>query len=517
MTPNKRSTLITVGVVLFAVAFLVLKFPPFKLPELAFVFAVPMLIWGVYYKGSQKKTFLYLWASSWLGGIITIIWLRHVSWLAVIVGAGYGSLYYATWYLVAIRSLKKSINFSSAWRVSMVLGLAGFWVVLEWIRTYFFSGLPWLTLSVSQWKRPVMLELAAWTGGYGISFVIILLNLGLASFFVRKKRSHCVELYLPIVILVGLIIYFAKNLHNRGEQEKVFTAAIVQPDMAPSLKWDQAMFQENLNVLSNESMKLYGEKVDIVIWPETALPACVNEECWTQLWLINLVRDIEVPFLIGTLAEEKGTWFNIILEVQPETRLDKNYYAKRKIVPFGEYVPFRKWLPFISKIVPVDFDLVPGKSDRPLDVEIKDKKWKVGGLICYEDIFPDLARASVAAGAELLLVLTNDAWYGREGAAYQHAAHSVIRAVETRRPLIRVGNNGWSGWIDEYGRIREVATDQNNSIYFRGNSKLTVMRDKKWENQQSFYVKYGDWFVGFCLILVLLMMFVLKTKNLDEV
>ena len=110
-------------------------------------------------------------------------------------------------------------------------------------------------------------------------------------------------------------------------------------------------------------------------------------------------------------------------------------------------------------------------------------------------MFPTLARDTVRAGAEILYVATNNAWYGEEGGAYFHAAHSVLRAVENRRPVIRCGNAGWSGWIDPYGSVRDVLTNEANSIYFRGSGSFSLTIDKQWQSYTSVYTRYGDWFV----------------------
>ena len=135
----------------------------------------------------------------------------------------------------------------------------------------------------------------------------------------------------------------------------------------------------------------------------------------------------------------------------------------------------------------------------------------VSPLVCYEDTFPKLAASGVRMGAELLVVVTNNAWFGEGGAAYQHAAHSVLRAVETRRPVLRCGNGGWSGWIDEFGNVRAVLKDRTGSIYFRGTETLSVYRDIRWTTQQSFYVRHGDWFVAVCAGLALFGFLVIRT------
>ena len=119
-------------------------------------------------------------------------------------------------------------------------------------------------------------------------------------------------------------------------------------------------------------------------------------------------------------------------------------------------------------------------------------------MICNEDAYGGLAREMVQEGADFLYVATNDAWYGQESGAYKHAANSVLRAVECRRPVVRCGNHGWSGWIDELGRIRQVATGKDGSIYFRGTSLLNVSATKAYVGTESFYTRHGDWFVGVC-------------------
>src|SRR5690606_21022294 len=118
-------------------------------------------------------------------------------------------------------------------------------------------------------------------------------------------------------------------------------------------------------------------------------------------------------------------------------------------------------------------------------------------------IFPGLARESAQSGAEVLAVLTNNGWFGEGGAAYQHAAHSVLRAVETRRPVLRVGNGGWSGWITEHGHIRNTLRNDAGSVYFRGAQTVTVNRDARWLGRQTFYTQHGDWFVVVCVALVI--------------
>jgi len=186
--------------------------------------------------------------------------------------------------------------------------------------------------------------------------------------------------------------------------------------------------------------------------------------------------------------------------VLPETGLEEFYYAKRELVPFGEFIPFREWLPFLEKVVPIGLDCRPG--ERAVLFPFPDGS-RIGPLVCYEEVFPGLTRDTVRAGADWLFVATNNAWYGEEAGAYQHATHSVLRAAETRRPVLRSGNGGWSGWIDAWGHVRHVVENNEGTIYFKGQDVVPVDRDLRFVGTITPYVRWGDWFVGLSGILFL--------------
>jgi apolipoprotein N-acyltransferase len=209
-------------------------------------------------------------------------------------------------------------------------------------------------------------------------------------------------------------------------------------------------------------------------------------------------------FLPGELAV---IWFtalyNGIFYVEPDTGINEIFYAKQKLVPFGEFVPFGRYLPFLKKIVKVDEEFLSGASSVQIPVRVRAGDFKVGPLVCYEDVFSEIAREHAAQGADFLYVATNDGWYGTGGAAYQHAAHSVLRSVETRRPILRCGNNGWSGWINELGIIRQVLEHPVHGVYSQGRLALDVQRVRAFAGRQTFYVRHGDWFVVLSAVFVL--------------
>jgi apolipoprotein N-acyltransferase len=254
----------------------------------------------------------------------------------------------------------------------------------------------------------------------------------------------------------------------------------------------------------------------LIVWPEASTPWAVRGQANMKTFVESLARRANAPLLLGSIAIENGDkpdekLFNAAFVVTPAGGVQDDYYAKRQLVAFGEFVPLRPILGWLSKVVPVgDEDFSPGKDSSPLLIPLGGKPEIIGPLICYEDVYPELARRSTLAGAVVLVVITNNGWFGEGGAAYQHAAHSVLRAVENRRPLLRCGNGGWSGWIDEYGAIRATLTDEHGSIYFRGTKTIEVKRDSRWIDHTSFYTEYGDWFVFLSIVLALLGAAVLK-------
>jgi apolipoprotein N-acyltransferase len=282
--------------------------------------------------------------------------------------------------------------------------------------------------------------------------------------------------------------------------------SFVQPYIPQDEKWDSSRSIQVLRTIEKVTLATSrAGKPDFIVWPESVVPYALYRDPNVAPWLESVAQVTNKPILLGTVYTRMSggveSWYNGATLVDPVTGVSPEVYAKRKLVPFGEYIPLRPVLGWLDKIVPIAGDFFPGSDSKPFSVPVGDGHLLVGVLICYEDIFPSLARESVQSGAEVLAVLTNNAWYGEGGAAYQHATHSVLRAVETRRPVIRCGHGGWSGWIDEFGNIRATLNSESGSVYFRGGQTLTVTRDLRWRDRQSFYTQHGDWFLLVCAVL----------------
>ncbi len=484
--------------------FYVAAFPPFDFPEAGFVLLIPFLLW-LRMEPSFKSVAWTGLAAGWVAWFVLIFWLRHVTWLGLVLLSGVVAAHFMLWAL-GTAWLSRRLMGRGVWMgLPFAIGTAALWVILEHVRGWIFTGFPWLPLSASQWSRPIMLQSATFLGAWGISFGLVLLNAGLAAYSVRivdyartRTKTFCPEFYLALLVFVSLT--FLQTRHISGqEREPLFRAAAMQPAIPQEEKWDQAYIKDILDQVENNTLRLGPMEPDVVFWPEAVLPYPIKGDLAMQAWVERLATEIDAPIFAGALAaESEEVWRNSVYLIRPKWGMFPEYYSKRHMVPFGEYIPFRNLWPWIEKIVPIDGDLYPGEKSTILPLSMPNRTINIGSLICYEDVFPNLARKSVLDGAAVLFVGTNSAWYGKSSASFQHMAHSVLRAVENRRVVYRVGNDGWSGWIDEYGNVRDELLDEEGKIWFSGGTTWEVDRDKRWKGRETFYTEYGDWFVACC-------------------
>jgi apolipoprotein N-acyltransferase len=349
-----------------------------------------------------------------------------------------------------------------------------------------------------------------------VAFVLIVFNLGFAAYAHRLFREKHTGLrkrspeFMVALMTLMLPTFFLIYWEMTGQDRKPFArVAVVQPDIPQLLKWDPKQSDMIFNTLGSLTATAARQWPDLILWPEASTPFAVKGDVRVQQWVEKLVQTTKVPLVLGSVAvtREAGkeeVWHNGAFVVDPDSGLQTASYAKQHLVPFGEYIPLRPVLGWLEKFVPIGGDFAPGISSTPLIVPTRTNTLAIAPLVCYEDIFPNLARRGVLDGADIIAVLTNNAWYGKGGAAYQHAAHSVLRAVENRRPVVRCGNNGWSGWIDEFGNIREVMKNDEETVYYRGTQTFQITRDARWVGQQSFYTTHGEWFVALCAVLLII-------------
>jgi apolipoprotein N-acyltransferase len=490
------------------VLFTYVAFPPVNTGDAAYALAVPAILWA--YRGPSFR----LYAGVVLGAQVVawtalLGWLHHVTWVGLFLLGPFVGLLIGSWFLAAWWVIRRLAGHPAPIRIIALLGLAALWVLLEWVRSTLFGGFPWLPLAASQWQRPLILQSASYAGAWSVSFILIYFNLATAAYAHRiffegatglRKRSP--EFMIALLLLMsGSFPFLADSMGQQRHQ--LARVALIQPYIPQNEKWDEARATDVLHIIERTTFDANAAGApDFIVWPEAVTPWAMYRDPNVAGWLQSVATRTGKPLLLGSVytagtgAEE--LWYNGAFVVDPRSGVSPDHYAKRKLVPFGEYIPLRPVLGWLEKVAPIGGDFQTGTDAKPLLVPAGVNRIPVGVLICYEDIFPALARDSVQSGAEVLAVLTNNAWFGEGGAAYQHAAHSVLRAVETRRPVIRCGNGGWSGWIDEFGNIRATLRDENGSVYFRGAQTLSITRDLRWQGRQSYYTQHGDWFLLVC-------------------
>jgi apolipoprotein N-acyltransferase len=478
-----------------------------------FVWAIPLALWSATlpsWRSWSRGTALAS-AAAWLA---LLAWLRHVhpplGWFGWALLSLYCAAYLWVW-LAALRWVFATLGQRGAGdRILGCLGLAGLWVGLEALRGWALTGFGWLPLAASQFENTVMLAPCQVTGPLGPSAALILANLGLARWILRQfaerpavgdpapgglLRGFTPELYVALLPVAGAFWLHIDAAAERPETVAVRVAA-VQPDVDPNRKWDAdgaAGLVRTLAELTREAGK--GEP-DLILWPEAAAPFPLDAPAYAAA-LRALSTETGSTLVLGAIERREGGYANSIAAIGPGGPIGPAY-AKRRLVPFGEYVPGASWLP-LRKVVPIAEDCLRGEDATPLLAPLRDGGTvALGALVCYEDIFPGLARDHALRGVQALVVLTNDAWYGRELGAWQHAAHSALLAASTRLPVLRCGNAGWSGILAPSGRGSPALSE--GSIYFQGATDLGEIPLPA-RPRPTFWTLRGDWIVPPCLAL----------------
>ncbi len=369
------------------------------------------------------------------------------------------------------------------------------WTAQEYLRAFMLSGFPWELLGYSQYRQLKLIQIADITGTYGISFVIVLANVVvftlLAALSARKRpRLAAVALLVPVM---GLVLGYGQwrlaGIDRSAAAAPAKTISLLQGNIDQSIKWDPANQEATLKKYFRLAREVVAGKPDLVVWPETAAPFYFGNDPRLTRMLQAGAAALGVYQLIGSpLVQGRADnyrFYNSAFLLRPDGTV-AGRYDKAHLVPFGEYVPFKEVLPFLGKIVEQVGDFKPGRRGATI-------QWgnvRLGVLICYELIFADLSRAAVGNGAGLLVNITNDAWYGRSSAPYQHFSMAVLRAVETRRTLVRAANTGISGVIGPAGRILAQTPLFEEAVVTR---RVPIL------SRKSLYVRMGDLFAVACL------------------
>ncbi len=405
---------------------------------------------------------------------------------AMLLLAGFLSLYRGLWAL--------GLNWGEARGLSPLWWGPVWWVALEMGQTYIISGFPWELLGNGLYRFPVLLQLTDLTGVYGLSFIIVFINVSLFLALSPSGRKSS-RLVPALALLPILALWLGYGYYRLGVVDEQIAAgpklkvAVVQGNFKQGEKWQKEMVQATLERYRELTRQVKGAQ--LTIWPETAAPFFFLRTPQLTGHVQETAKENGGYLLFGApaweLTSQGETYYNRAYLLSPQGEII-GQYDKAHLVPFGEYVPLKRFLPFLGKMVPMVGDF----SEGPVGATVALPEGEVGPLICYESIFPYLSRAQVQNGARLLVNITNDAWYGATSAPYQSLAIAVIRAVESRVSLARAANTGISAFIDPAGRIL-----WQSDLFVPGAQALEL----PWLTGGSLYTRFGDVFAWTCTVI----------------
>ncbi|SHI78352.1 apolipoprotein N-acyltransferase [Malonomonas rubra DSM 5091] len=389
-----------------------------------------------------------------------------------------------------------SCSLEKHFKIPVLLSMPVAWVALEYLRGMLLTGFPWALLGYSQHDFSAAIQSADVTGVFGVSLLLVAFNCALA-WIIRQPRNRCAWLGLAGTLAMT-VTHCGYGVWRQGQPLDLrldqLQVALVQGNIDQAIKWDPAYRQATLDKYLKLSQEAGAGNLDLLIWPEAATPFFLQEKTPQGEQVRQVPQGLQTNLLVGSpayekLADKNYRYYNRAYLLSPAGE-DAGYSDKIHLVPFGEYVPLGRLLTFINKLVVGVGDFAPG-TVNPLSLN----GHQLGVLICYEVIFPELARDYVRQGSDLLVNLTNDAWFGRSSAPYQHLAMARFRAIENRIWLARSANTGISGFIAPSGKVTAA------SPLFK---ELVVSGRVGLGSQQTFYTRFGPVMAQGCLAMTFL-------------
>jgi apolipoprotein N-acyltransferase len=446
----------------------------------------------------------FVWGLAFWGA--TIFWIRHTTALGMGALVTYLALYPAVWaWALGCFARRWSRPTGTSHLALAALGAAA-WVALEALRGWMLGGFPWNTLAVSQVRNLAFIQVAEWSGGPGISFVVSFFNLALWFTWRRLKaerfspRSWRYEFSVALALVAACLMVGMRSLFFVARAEtkaaRSVRLVLIQPNIPQEVKFEAMSQERQHEVLRRLTLAGAVVKPHAILWPETALVEGPTWDARSRRWLKILAREAGVPILFGTVDADAASedrpshTYNAAMMIAPDGALS-DPYRKLHLVPFGEYIPFEKGLPWMKHLTPIPGSFDEGKKGVLFDVG----GVKLGPLICFEDTVARMSRDLVQAGAEILVNFTNDAWFKESPGAAMHLRNAVLRAVETRRPLVRCTNSGFTTLVTPMGQVSTQVAP-----FREGFLSVTVAAGEG----LTFFARHGDLVSPACVMAVAL-------------
>ena len=504
-----------------------LSFAPYYNIGLAFVSLSGILYFCVNAK-SSKKAFIYGYLFGFFHHLTGLYWISNsmlveadkFAWMIPFTSSLLPA--YLALYIGVCAYLTRKLKFKN---FSALLFFAGAWVISEYIRGNILTGFPWnLAGYIFSSQLPVA-QLASILGAYGLSFFAIIffsspflcLSFIKNYYYLPTIYKYCLSLYYSVIALTLFVFVESWGNSRIEENSNLFSSTnirVVQPNIPQLEKFEREKIPEHLQkIYSLTSLTGYSDDgddfiPDIILWPEASVVFSIEEN---RNFLAE-VADV-IPYsaylVLGSVRTEgfmNKRFYNSIQFIDSEGNLQRNYYDKFHLVPFGEYVPLRSWLPFIEKITQGIGDFYTGTGNKTINIGSRIEPFSP--LICYEVIFPARAvNKNDKLKPKWIFNATNDAWFGEKVGPYQHLDIARMRAIEEGIPLVRAANTGISAVIDSTGNIISYIPLNYEGVI---DSKLPA--DIK---EGTIFSRYGN-IIAICLaILSVFFAFIFKFFDID--
>jgi apolipoprotein N-acyltransferase len=485
-------------------------FPPADLGGLCWLALAPLTAALWFSEPWQRRDGLRMLLLGYVTGLVYMLGSLH--WLVTVTVAGWIALclylgsYTALWALFAgtvARPRQPPTIVQPVWmkswnnlRVAAVAAAA--WTALEWLRGVVFTGFGWNNLGIALHRNIALIQICDITGVGGLSFLVVMVNLMIVITLRRLKAEIGREKLRPhydfnlTIALVALVFgYGVRQIFRPAPLSEPLNIAAVQANVPVTEKRDPVHEARILDLHVRLTQTALALSPDLLIWPEAATPRPLFSDQGNWDVVRGLAEKHAGDFLLGTVHfDESGDYNSAVLLT--ENARNAQIYNKIHLVPFGEYVPLRDTFPLFAWLVG---DLVPDDFDFGRDtviLKMSRKPVKIAPLICFEDTLGDLTRRFALRGAQILITMTNDAWFLRSAGSEQHVIHALFRCAETKLPMVRAANTGVSCVIDRFGRIANRLQNDQGDTFIEG--VLFAQVDIPTDPKMTFYTRYGDVF-----------------------
>ena len=494
---------------------------PIAIPAIGFLHLVLLIPFGFFCLSEEKRKakieyfcgllFFFGYFAvcySWFFAMypLSVTGMSRIAALAVVILASFGIALFQALGFAFIFLIARKVNMS---KYLFPFFVGALWCIGEWVQNFFWFGLPFVRIALSQTNAIEFCSSANLFGSYFVSFIIVTINMLLAlSFKEKNKKAKTILALFALIIFVSNSAYGV--IHTQRSAKNAYPTVKVsafQGNISTEEKWSDTMLDRSLIIYERLAKEAADAGAEYILLPETVIPYVTEEYDDIDSFFTDLAWHHGIKIMLGTFGRVDDGTGNIIRIYEP-MRKPINVYTKQKPVPFGEYIPMRGILtslfPPLGEINILQRSLTPGNESTTWE----DEGITFGYLICFDSIYSSLARESIQNGADILMISTNDSWFGTSHGLTTHLTHAKLRAIENGRSVLRAANTGISAAISPHGEVIEIiGADETGQITV----SLPIAEN------ETLYTKIGDWFVYFSMLFAMFCIFFPKKRNKSTV